>query len=113
MAGKRIVVWLASLIGAIIITYILFEYTPVAIPFFEGGFFTVISVLLMTFALSVPIDTLMKGRVYDERGVHLGIRDVLGGSGASAPPPAADKDYRPIVSREERAKRAQQLAKGK
>jgi hypothetical protein len=110
MAGKRIAVWLISVISAIVVTYILFSYTPIAIPFFEGGFFTVMSVLLAACVFSIPLDILLKARVYDEGGVHFGVFD----GGAIAPADSAPgADYKPIVSRDERAKKAQQLAKGK
>lgn len=113
MAGKRITVWLASIIGAIVITYILFEYTPIAIPFFEGGFFTVLSVILTAFVISMPLDLMLKANVYDERGVHFGVFDPIGPVAPDDKDPGTDKNYTPMVSREERAKKAQQLAKGK
>lgn len=113
MAGKRITVWLISIIGAIIITYILFEYTPIAIPFFAGGFFTVLSVVLVAFVLSMPLDLLLKASVYDERGLHFGVFDPIAPIAPDDKAPTADKDYTPIVSRAEREKKAQQLAKGK
>ncbi len=109
MNGKRITAWLISSVGAIVLTYIIFEYTPVAIPFFNGGVFTVMTVVLMAFALSVPIDSVMKAGVYDETGVHFGIVDPMGPAVPDDPDPAGDKSYKAIVNRTEREKMAQKL----
>lgn len=109
MNGKRITAWLVSIVAAIVVTYIVFEYTPVAIPFFEGGIFTVISVILAAFALSVPIDAVMKAGVYDETGVHFGMIDAVGPIAPEDPSPTSDKNYKPIVNRTEREKMAQKL----
>ncbi|MGB0385951.1 MAG: hypothetical protein ACPGWR_14115 [Ardenticatenaceae bacterium] len=102
MTMKRITLWIISLILATITTYILFEFTPVAIPFIEGAEFTVLSILMMAVTFSIPLDMFMKAGVFDGHGWHLGLYDPMGPLVKDdAPPPDY---YKPIVSREQRMK---------
>lgn len=104
MTTKRLTGWGISLVAATVVTYVLFEFTPVAIPFVEGGVFTIMTIILTALFFSIPIDMALKAGMYDERGWHLGIYDPMGPLAKDdAPPPA---DYKPIVSRDERMKKA-------
>lgn len=102
MKTRLLLAWAISFVLGTVVTYILFEFTPIAIPFFEGSFYTVLSVLLMTFAFSYVIDAVMKAGLYDEHGWHTGLFDPMGPIARDEPPPP--DDYEPIVSREERQK---------
>jgi hypothetical protein len=102
---KRVIVWFGSLVLGIISTFIMFNLTPIdPIPFIEGGAFTLITVLLMTFFFSIVLDSILKAGVYDETGIHFGPL-TPGPVGRNDPKPPAD--YQPIVSREERRKQEQ------
>lgn len=103
MQVKRIIVWLISLVLGLITTFIVF--IPLAIPFIEGGAFTLLTIVLMAFFFSLILDGVMKAGVYDERGLHFGPVSP-GPLARSEPKPPAD--YQPIVSREERRKQEQQ-----
>jgi hypothetical protein len=102
MLMKRLTAWLISLVLAVVVTFILFEFTSVAIPFIEGGLFTVLTILCFAVFFSIPIDIFLKADLFDEHGWHLGLFDLMGplGKDDAAPP----KDYKPIVSREQRMK---------
>lgn len=102
MTTKRLMGWAVSLVLGLATTLILFEFTPIDIPFIEGGAFTWMSVLLAAFTYSYILDSLLNLGLYDERGWHLGLLDPMGPLGEDdAPPP---DDYEPIVSREQRLK---------
>ena len=102
MLMKRLTAWLISLVLAVVTTYILFEFTSVAIPFIEGGVFTVLTILSFAVLFSIPIDNMLKADLFDEHGWHLGFYDPMGPLGKDDPAPG--KDYKPIVSREQRMK---------
>ncbi len=100
MNTKQISLWIVCLVISTIITYILFEYTAVAIPFVEGGVFTVLSILSLAVALAIPLDTWLGTGIHDETGWHLGFYDLMGPIGENEPVPGPD--YKPIVSRDKR-----------
>lgn len=97
---KQVTLWIVCLVVATIITYFLFEYTAVAIPFVEGGVFTVLSILSLAAALLIPLDAWLGTGIHDERGWHLGFYDPMGPIGEAEPTPSTD--YKPIVSRDKR-----------
>jgi len=97
---KPISLWIVCLVLGTIITYFLFEFTPVAIPFVEGGTFTVLSILFMAITLAIPLDGWVGAGIHDEQGWHLGFYDPMGPIGKNEPAPAPD--YKPIVSRDKR-----------
>lgn len=101
MMMKRTTAWLISLVGAIVVTYILFEFTPIAIPFFEGGPFTILTILLFAVLFVIPLDRMIGAQIFDEHGWHLGPVDPMG-------PLVGDREDEsegePIVSRDERKK---------
>lgn len=102
MLMKRLTAWLISLVLALVVTFILFEFTSVAIPFIEGGIFTVLTILCFAVFFSIPIDNVLKAGLFDEHGWHLGLFDPMGPLGKDDAAPG--KDYKPIVSREQRMK---------
>lgn len=101
MMMKRIIAWSISLAGALVVTWILFTQTPIAIPFVEGGPFTILTILLFGVLFVIPIDRLMGAQIFDEHGVHLGPVDPMG-------PLIGDRvdedEGEPILSRDARKK---------
>lgn len=97
---KQISLWIVCLVVSTIITYFLFEYTAVAIPFVEGGVFTVLSIIFMAITLAIPLDGWVGAGIHDETGWHLGFYDLMGPIGGKEPTPGPD--YKPIVSRDKR-----------
>lgn len=104
MAIKQITAWVISLVLGLVVTFVLFEFTPIDIPFYDdvSAPYTVLSVLLAAFFFSVPIDILMKAGLYDETGWHLGFFEPMGPFSKREDP--TPEGYKPIVSRAERQK---------
>lgn len=107
---KRLTVWLVSLVLGLVTTIVLFEFTPINIPFIAGGAFTLITILFLAFFFSLVLDSILKARVYDEHGLHFG--PITFGAAPSRKEPGPPPDYQPIVSREERLKQEQKLQAG-
>ena len=99
---KQITLWMISFILATIVIYILFEFTPIAIPFIEGAEFTVLSIICLAISFAIPFDAIMKTGIHDEHGWHLGFYDPMGPLGKDDP--KLGDDYKPIVSRQQRMK---------